>query len=75
VNRFRDPSLAEVRRELTEKIAFRLTANGRVRRFGGGRHADDEGRRAAFAEIKKQMEKNEYPGLHQKTKARRLRDE
>jgi arylsulfatase A-like enzyme len=64
VNHFHDPAWAETRRGLTEKIALRLTANGRVRRFGGGRHADDEGRRTAFADIKRRVENNEYPGLH-----------
>ena len=62
-NRFRDPALREVRRELTGKLALRLLADGRVRRFGGGRHPDDEGRKKAFAEISRRIRNGEFPGL------------
>lgn len=67
-NRFRDPAWADVRRDLTERLALRLVANGRVRRFGGGRHADDEGRKTAFADIAGRLRNGEFPGLHRKTR-------
>jgi arylsulfatase len=62
-NRFGDPALAGTRRELTERLADRLIAHARVRRFGGGRHADDEQRRLAFRDIQLRLERGDFPEI------------
>jgi len=62
-NHFRDPAWSEIRRSLSEKLLRRLVAYGRVKRFGGGRHADDEGRKTTFATLAKRLRDGEFPGL------------
>lgn len=63
VNHFHDPTWTHVRRILTEKLVRRLLAYGRIRRFGGGRHEDDEARKTAFATLEKRIKEGEFPGL------------
>jgi choline-sulfatase len=65
VNHFHDPAHAEIRKDLTAKIARRLTANARIRRFGGGRHADDEERKQAFKAIRLRVESGDLQNLSQ----------
>jgi len=62
-NHFHDPKLSDIRRDLSERLLRRLIAYGRIRRFGGGRHEDDAGRKAAFEEIALRMQNHTYPGL------------
>lgn len=58
-NHFGDPTLRDIREELTGRIATHLLGQNRIRSFGGGRHPSDGERDRCFAEIRRQIEAGE----------------
>jgi arylsulfatase A-like enzyme len=58
-NHFGDPTLRDIREELTGRIATHLVGQNRIRSFGGGRHPSDGDRDRCFAEIRRQIEAGE----------------
>lgn len=62
-NHFNDSDYEDIRKRLTGHLVTHLLANSRVGRFGGGPHPSDPGRDAQFAETRKILSKEGYPGL------------
>jgi len=62
-NHFDDPLYGDVKEGLREKLLRHLLAHGRVKRFGGGSFESPPERKAVLEEIKRKIERGDYPGL------------